>query len=166
MTSRPVPAPSFGCMCARRPADPQIGFVLTKPGVTRAAVLCTGAVAENGATMSGGLPWWWPMRTIPGKLGYLDFFSGLPPLGRRRRTPAPPPFSSMNSTPAVCKASRILSPVSLRPPSWPSPASNRLIVGIDTLAAPASSSCDQPNRARAAFTCRIDTFSIDNFAMR
>ena len=33
-------------------------------------------------------------------LGYLDFFGPLL-LGFLKRTPAPPPFSSMNSTPAA-----------------------------------------------------------------
>ena len=40
--------------------------------------------------------------------------------GLRRRTPGPPPFSSINSTPAVSKAKRILVPVSSRPPKGPS----------------------------------------------
>ena len=40
--------------------------------------------------------------------------------GLRRRTPGPPPFSSMNSMPAVSKAKRILVPVSSRPPKGPS----------------------------------------------
>ena len=35
------------------------------------------------------------------------------------------------------------------------------MVGRETSAAEASSSCDQPIRVRAAFNCRIDTFSID-----
>jgi hypothetical protein len=39
------------------------------------------------------------------RLGYFVFF-GLWSLGFRRRTPAPPPFSSMNSTPAVSNARR------------------------------------------------------------
>jgi hypothetical protein len=67
----------------------------------------------------------------------------------------------MNSTPAARKASRILSPVSLRPPSGPSFASNRFIVGIEIFAAAANSSCDQAKRARAALIWRIDTFGID-----
>jgi len=67
----------------------------------------------------------------------------------------------MNSTPADRKASRILSPVSLRPPSGPSLASKRFIVGMETFAAAANSSCDQAKRARAALIWRIDTFGID-----
>jgi hypothetical protein len=67
----------------------------------------------------------------------------------------------MNSTPAVRKASRILSPVSFRPPSGPSFASSLFIVGIEIFAAAANSSCDQAKRARAALIWRIDTFGID-----
>jgi hypothetical protein len=81
--------------------------------------------------------------------------------GLRRRTPWPPPFSSMNSTPADLIAPTIRSAVSPRPPRGPSKASRRLMVGIDTSAAFAKSSCDQSSSARAALTWRIDTFSID-----
>jgi hypothetical protein len=35
------------------------------------------------------------------------------------------------------------------------------MVGVETPAASANCSCDQDSRARAAFICRIDTFSID-----
>ena len=35
------------------------------------------------------------------------------------------------------------------------------MVGRETFAAEASSSCDQPTKVRAAFSCLIDTFSID-----
>ena len=67
----------------------------------------------------------------------------------------------MNSTPAVSRADRIFAPVASRPPKGPSCASNRFIVGIETLASVASCSCDQAKSARAAFSCLIDTFSID-----
>jgi hypothetical protein len=77
-----------------------------------------------------------------------------------RRTPGPPPFSAMNSMPANSSASRIFCRVSVRPPRGPSCASSRLIVGLDTSAAVASSSWDQPSSALAAFNWRIDTFSI------
>jgi hypothetical protein len=80
--------------------------------------------------------------------------------GLRSRTPCPPPFSAMNSTPADLIAPTIRSEVPPRPPKGPSIASRRLMVGIDTSAAFAKSSCDQPNSARAALTWRIDTFSI------
>ncbi len=39
------------------------------------------------------------------------------------------------------------------------------MVGSDTSAAEASSSCDQPSKARAAFSCLIDTFSIDKTSL-
>src|SRR5262249_32395262 len=67
----------------------------------------------------------------------------------------------MNSTPPSSSAVRILAAVLVRPPIGPSRASNRLMVGVETPAASANSSCDQDSRARAAFICRIDTFSID-----
>ena len=79
----------------------------------------------------------------------------------RKRTPSPPPFGSMNSTPARSRADRNFSPVSLRPPSGPACASSRFIVGIEMPAALASCSCDHPKSARAAFICLIDTFGID-----
>jgi hypothetical protein len=69
-----------------------------------------------------------------------------------KRTPAPPPFSAMNSTPAFSRAACSLSLVSGRPPigSLASIASRRPIVGFDIPEAAARSSCDQPNRDRAA----------------
>lgn len=57
-----------------------------------------------------------------------------------RRTPDPPPFSSINSTPADFSAAQISSPVLLRPPKGPSRDSKRFIVGTDTPEASASSS--------------------------
>ena len=83
----------------------------------------------------------------------------------RRRTPGPPPFSSMNSTPADSSARRIFLPVSFRPPNGPSWASRRFIVGTDTFATAASRSWDQASSARAAFSCLIDTFGIDLLGM-
>jgi hypothetical protein len=67
----------------------------------------------------------------------------------------------MNSIPAASRADWIFDAVTSRPPKGPSLASNRFIVGIETLAAIASCSCDQAKSARAAFSCLIDTFSID-----
>src|SRR6516165_750690 len=71
----------------------------------------------------------------------------------------------MNSMPADSRAERIFTPVSSRPPNGPSSASKRLMVGIDTFAAAANSSCDHARSERAALTCLIDTFSIDLAAM-
>lgn len=67
----------------------------------------------------------------------------------------------MKSTPARSSAARIFLAVSSRPPSGPSCASNRFIVGMEMSAAVASRSCDQASSDRAALSCRIDTFSID-----
>lgn len=47
------------------------------------------------------------------------------------RTPAPPPFSGINSTPAFWSAPTRASPVSARPPMSPSAASSLLTVGAD-----------------------------------
>jgi hypothetical protein len=58
----------------------------------------------------------------------------------RTLTPGPPPFSSMNTMPALTRAASIFSPVSARPPKGPSFASSRLIVGTDTFAAEANCS--------------------------
>jgi len=49
------------------------------------------------------------------------------------RTPAPPPFSGINSTPPSRSAATRASPVSARPPRSPSEASSRLMVGTDRL---------------------------------
>lgn len=65
-------------------------------------------------------------------------------------------------TPAASKAVQMASPVAALPPISPSADSSRLIVGSETPDARARSDCDQPSNARAAFTCRIDTFGIDN----
>jgi hypothetical protein len=75
----------------------------------------------------------------------------------RRRTPEPPPFSSMNKTPAPSIAARIFSAVSSRPPSSPSIDSRRATVGSDTPDLLAKSACDQPSRARAALIWRVVT---------
>jgi len=75
----------------------------------------------------------------------------------RRRTPRPPPFSSINSTPAASIAVRILSPVPSRPPNLPSSDSSRAIVGSDTPERCAKVACDHPSRARAAFICLVVT---------
>ena len=71
------------------------------------------------------------------------------------------PLPPINSIPARSSAVRNLRIVSERPPNSPFPASNRFTVGSETEASRAKSSCDQPNKARAAFICVIDTFSID-----
>src|SRR5215468_1047123 len=77
------------------------------------------------------------------------------PLGRAlflSRTPRPPPFSSMNSIPAISIAVLIFSAVSSRPPNSPSTDSRRATVGSETPECCARSAWDQPSRARAALT--------------
>src|SRR5450432_3157396 len=75
-------------------------------------------------------------------------FPDFPLTGFRSRTPGPPPFTSMNSTPAASRAARIAVRLfgigSLRP------ASKFLTVDSPTLAAFASSSCVQFTSPRAA----------------
>jgi hypothetical protein len=56
------------------------------------------------------------LKQLRQRLSRYLFLLGTLLLGFRKRTPAPLLFSSMNSTPATCKAFRIFSPVSLRPP--------------------------------------------------
>jgi hypothetical protein len=80
----------------------------------------------------------------------LVHFPDFPLIGFRSLTPGPPPFSSMNSTPAFSIEFRIFSTVRPRPPKGPSVASSRLIVGIDTSAAAANCSWDQSSSARPA----------------
>ena len=62
------------------------------------------------------------------------------------RTPAPPPFSSMNSTPAPSRAAWRASTVRSRNSS---PRSNRATVSGETLARTANSRTPKPTAARA-----------------
>jgi len=74
-------------------------------------------------------------------------------LGRRRcrkRTPGPPPFSSMNSTPATSKARRTAKSLATVREVLSSASSARLIVAIPKAASRASSAALQRRRARAA----------------
>src|ERR1700730_18768541 len=57
------------------------------------------------------------------QLSYAPNADFLFPFGFASRTPGPPSFGSMNSTPAFSRAPRIFSRVSSRPPSTPSLAS-------------------------------------------
>jgi hypothetical protein len=68
----------------------------------------------------------------------------------RRRTPAPPPFSSMNSTPAASKARRTAKSLAMVIDVSPSVSSARLIVASPKAASRASSAALHRRRARAA----------------
>jgi hypothetical protein len=95
-----------------------------------------------------------------GAARHLSLFYHLGRFGRwrlRRRTPGPPPFSSMNSIPAFSMAALIFSAVSARPAISPSADSSLAIVGSETDEWRAKSPCDHPSKARAALTCRIVT---------
>ena len=72
----------------------------------------------------------------------------------RSRTPGPPPFSSMNSTPADSKARRSLFRASSET-RGPRPASTLFTVGRDSPARAASFDWDQPSRPRAPRSCSI-----------
>ncbi len=78
--------------------------------------------------------------------------------GLRNRTPAPPPFSSMNLTPAASTARRSLARASSDTRS-PKGDSTRLTVGSERRALDASFVWDQPNRPRAARSCSMKIFS-------
>ena len=84
-----------------------------------------------------------------GAISRYPYFRGL---GLRdfRRTPAPPPFSSIKTTPAASIAVRSLIAVISRPPNLPSLDSRRAIVGSEMPDAFAKSPCDQPSKALAA----------------
>src|SRR5262249_49195762 len=69
---------------------------------------------------------------------------------QRNLTPGPPPFSSMNSTPADSSAFRRAARVEPCATRGPGLDSNRLMVGSDTEDAFARSRCSHRNRARAA----------------
>jgi hypothetical protein len=82
--------------------------------------------------------------------------------GFRRRTPAPPPFSAMNSTPAFFKAFAIAR-IASSDTRMPSSASARFTVGTDSPAAVATSVCDHPMSARAARICEELNKMLDPF---
>jgi hypothetical protein len=71
-----------------------------------------------------------------------------------KRTPGPPPFSSMNSTPADSRARCNFARASSET-FGPNPPSRRLTVGSDRSAREANSDCDHPKRPRAARSCSI-----------
>ena len=70
----------------------------------------------------------------------------LLPRASLRRTPGPPPFASMNATPASSRAARIAATVAGRSTS---PRSRRAMVSGETFAAAASSRTPSPRAARA-----------------
>src|SRR6516162_4062073 len=94
-------------------------------------------------------------RTIAASLATSDsardYFLGA--LGRRRcrkRTPGPPPFSSMNSTPAVSRARRTAKSLAAVIDVWSSASSARRMVATPTADSLARSSARHRRNARAA----------------
>jgi hypothetical protein len=71
------------------------------------------------------------------------------------RTPAPPPFSGMNSTPAFSSARTRAWIVRSCAPSSPGWVSSRLILGRDTPDASAKSFCSHRSSILAARTCSL-----------
>jgi len=89
-----------------------------------------------------------PRRHVPRSLTRYWWFLTLG--GLRRRTPGPPPFSSMNSTPAdssACRSAATVEPCAAIRPGFDS---SRLIVGSETDDACDRSRCSHRKRARAA----------------
>jgi hypothetical protein len=89
-----------------------------------------------------------PNRGIAGRRAYVFLSSSHGPFARMPPTvfalfliltPAPPPFSAMNSTPAFSRAICNFSPVSGLPPIGPSTDSSRAIVGSEMPEAAAKS---------------------------
>jgi len=119
----------------------------------RRSLICTG---PDDVSLSVSASLRFQTKRLPSR---VTFPRGAP---CRSLTPAPPPFSAMNSTPAASRAAIIFCVVAVRPPSTPSSASSLLTVGIETPEASAICSCDHATNARAALICLIDTFSIDN----
>ena len=94
-------------------------------------------------------------RTIAASLATSDsarnYFLGA--LGRRRcrkRTPGPPPFSSMNSTPAASRARRTAKSLAAVIDVWSSASSARRMVATPTADSLARSSARHRRNARAA----------------
>ena len=71
------------------------------------------------------------------------------------RSPAPPPFSGMNTTPAFSSARAIAWMVRSCAPSSPGWVSSRLILGRDTPDASAKSFCSHRSSILAARTCSL-----------
>ena len=75
--------------------------------------------------------------------------------GWRRRTPGPPPFSAMNSTPAFSRAFRNFTIVRSCAASAPGWVSSRFTLGSEIPEASARSRCSHRRRDRAARTCSL-----------
>jgi hypothetical protein len=108
------------------------------------------------------------LRRIPLQLGIVKpghDLAGRTFDGRRRHwsasfrlanlTPAPPPFSGMNSMPAVPKARSSASMVGLLADISPGFVSSRFTVGSDTPDCSAKSFCSHRIKARAARNCSL-----------
>jgi hypothetical protein len=131
----------------------------------------SNAYALNPAMASGAAG-----ETMASRVGELldqPFFAYLPKSSNRgiyferrvrfaSRTPAPPPFSGINSTPAFSSALAIFAMVSSATLIEP-PASARLRVGTDIPAASATSAWDIPVSARAALNWKKSTKGLDPF---
>ena len=98
----------------------------------------SGTISKRGAA------------TFP-RSDYLRFVDS----GSRRRTPGPPPFSAINTTPADSSArwrAAIVGRFAINSPRNPS---NRLIVARETFEASLSALCSSRRIARAARSCSL-----------
>ena len=75
--------------------------------------------------------------------------------GSRRRTPGPPPFSAMNTTPGDSRAFWRAATAGRFAINSPRVASNRLIVARETFEASLSALCSSRRMARAARSCSL-----------
>ena len=97
----------------------------------------------------------WTVSSFRPFIMRLLYFGRTGRFGCRRRTPGPPPFSAMNSTPAFSKAFRnptIVRSCAANAPGW---VSSRFTLGSDTPEALARSRCSHRSSALAARTCSL-----------
>src|SRR6516164_6120507 len=114
-------------------------FVNADSASGKAGQLDRAAPATNGVTPIG------PFRALAERAHQAFFACRL-----RRRTPGPPPSSSMNSTPAASKARRTAKSFAMVIDVSLSASSARLIVASPNAASRASSAALHRRRARAA----------------
>jgi hypothetical protein len=134
----------------------QVGNALVDGGGARGR---TGAEGNSVVMMSGRstavFPWAGldrVARARPGR-GAFHFARGFALRRSRRRTPGPPPFSSMNTTPAVSSALRIASSLAAVSGVCASASSARRIVFTPKAVARARSAALQRSKARPALIC-------------
>ncbi len=130
-------------------------------GAKAAGTLCLNGSPNTFASQSSSLPGRLQIRTIARSCAFGVRYCRL-----AKRTPAPPPFSEMNSMPALSRAPRIAFRFAMVIGGTPSAASERLTVATPTLAASAKSSALQRINARAALIWAPEiSFISSNFKL-